>query len=444
MVADQQRKRVLPLVAVLVVALAVVASQVLDGPGSEPETTPTPERAVAFAGDPAAVERGSQIFAGQCASCHGAAGKGDGPAAAELNPKPVDFTNPMHLMHANADFVRWITEGVPGSQMPAFGGTLTPAQIDDVVLFIRSLQASELANRDVDVPDPSECTIEPRPPESFMPEGTIVPKPAPTSLPDVGTGFAWPQGEPAADDEIAGITQTIREFHACANAGDYPRRLALYTDRTIRPQFDALDEAGWASTLAFAATPAAVVPEGQRGWIDSITMARRLPDGRVGAYIVVIDPVNHPHQINAVVIFAQERGRWLIDEVHQDPGGALVATVTPTSASSAPVAGLNTPVTSAGLVVTLLEAPFSYGVQDLMLEVKDTRGEAVTGLRVVFYVDMPDMAMGIQEITAAEEEGGRYRATVPVGMPGPWQAIATIELDDGRDVAFSFPFTIDY
>jgi cytochrome c553 len=33
------------------------------------------------------------IFAKRCAACHGETGRGDGPAAANLNPKPRDYTN---------------------------------------------------------------------------------------------------------------------------------------------------------------------------------------------------------------------------------------------------------------------------------------------------------------------------------------------------------------
>lgn len=33
------------------------------------------------------------IFTKRCAACHGETGRGDGPAAANLNPKPRDYTN---------------------------------------------------------------------------------------------------------------------------------------------------------------------------------------------------------------------------------------------------------------------------------------------------------------------------------------------------------------
>jgi mono/diheme cytochrome c family protein len=42
---------------------------------------------------PAASKEAAQIFATRCALCHGANGKGDGSAAAALNPKPRDYSD---------------------------------------------------------------------------------------------------------------------------------------------------------------------------------------------------------------------------------------------------------------------------------------------------------------------------------------------------------------
>lgn len=41
----------------------------------------------------AAMAEAKQIFSTRCASCHGPGGKGDGPAAAALNPKPRTLTD---------------------------------------------------------------------------------------------------------------------------------------------------------------------------------------------------------------------------------------------------------------------------------------------------------------------------------------------------------------
>jgi mono/diheme cytochrome c family protein len=35
---------------------------------------------------------GAELYARYCASCHGATGRGDGPAAASLAPRPADLT----------------------------------------------------------------------------------------------------------------------------------------------------------------------------------------------------------------------------------------------------------------------------------------------------------------------------------------------------------------
>ncbi len=40
----------------------------------------------------AAVAQGQKLYAQYCASCHGANGTGNGPAATTLNPKPSDLT----------------------------------------------------------------------------------------------------------------------------------------------------------------------------------------------------------------------------------------------------------------------------------------------------------------------------------------------------------------
>jgi cytochrome c553 len=46
---------------------------------------------VAIQGEPSQAE---QMFQMVCAVCHGMTGKGDGPGAANLNPKPRNYTDP--------------------------------------------------------------------------------------------------------------------------------------------------------------------------------------------------------------------------------------------------------------------------------------------------------------------------------------------------------------
>lgn len=79
-----------------------------------------------------------------CAPCHGSAGKGDGLAAAALNPKPRNFTDG-ELMNAKTDaqLIRAIKEGGAAvglsSFMPTWAGQLSDEEIKEIVTFIRSL-----------------------------------------------------------------------------------------------------------------------------------------------------------------------------------------------------------------------------------------------------------------------------------------------------------------
>ncbi len=62
---------------------------------------------------------GQSLYDAKCQICHGANGRGDGPAATALNPKPRDFTNPAFWQN-NADekIKRTVTTGK--GMMPAF------------------------------------------------------------------------------------------------------------------------------------------------------------------------------------------------------------------------------------------------------------------------------------------------------------------------------------
>jgi len=80
------------------------------------------------------VGQGGEIFAANCASCHGANGEGvDAPA---LNSQQF-------LTSAtNEQISALISHGIPGTEMSAysldFGGFLTSQQINSIALFIRS------------------------------------------------------------------------------------------------------------------------------------------------------------------------------------------------------------------------------------------------------------------------------------------------------------------
>jgi mono/diheme cytochrome c family protein len=80
--------------------------------------------------------RGKKLFAANCASCHGAGARGDGPAGAALNPRPADLTV-MAGRHPDGDFAWKIANG--RGPMPAWNGQLSEKNIWDLVNFIQGL-----------------------------------------------------------------------------------------------------------------------------------------------------------------------------------------------------------------------------------------------------------------------------------------------------------------
>lgn len=89
--------------------------------------------------DAASRARGRKLFQAHCAACHGMHGRGDGPAAAALDPKPTDLAA-MANHHSDGDYAWKVANG--RGAMPAWKGTLTEKQIWDVVNYIQQLGAS--------------------------------------------------------------------------------------------------------------------------------------------------------------------------------------------------------------------------------------------------------------------------------------------------------------
>ncbi len=89
--------------------------------------------------------QGEELFAGQCASCHGEKGL-NGPIGPSLNSK--------QFLEAATDsqIISLVSVGVPGSQMGAysidFGGPLTLEQITGIATYLRSLEKDAPDNPD--------------------------------------------------------------------------------------------------------------------------------------------------------------------------------------------------------------------------------------------------------------------------------------------------------
>jgi len=86
------------------------------------------------------VAAGQAVFAVHCAPCHGETGKGDGPLGVVLNPRPADLS--LHAVpgvHTDAQLYEWITDGFPGSAMPAWKTRLSDTDRWNLVNYIRTL-----------------------------------------------------------------------------------------------------------------------------------------------------------------------------------------------------------------------------------------------------------------------------------------------------------------
>jgi putative copper export protein/mono/diheme cytochrome c family protein len=85
------------------------------------------------------VAAGARLFHDHCAICHGATGRGDGPAAAMLEPRPADLTAPHLGYHTHGDLFWWLTNGYPGAAMPGFSDVLSDAQRWHLVNYLLAL-----------------------------------------------------------------------------------------------------------------------------------------------------------------------------------------------------------------------------------------------------------------------------------------------------------------
>lgn len=91
-----------------------------------------------FAGNAGAAAAGKQVFMTTCAPCHGQSGRGDGPAAAALNPKPANYTTSAISGESDGALFWKLSEG--RGAMVAFKGSLTEKQRWELITYIRTLQ----------------------------------------------------------------------------------------------------------------------------------------------------------------------------------------------------------------------------------------------------------------------------------------------------------------
>ncbi len=87
---------------------------------------------------------GRATYQHYCQTCHGETGAGDGFNAFNLDPRPRDISDPaFQKKKTDAEFADAIVRGGAGvglsPLMPPWGRTLSRAEVDQTILYIRSL-----------------------------------------------------------------------------------------------------------------------------------------------------------------------------------------------------------------------------------------------------------------------------------------------------------------
>ncbi len=90
----------------------------------------------------ASIERGARLYPEHCALCHGASGRGDGPAAKSLPIRPANLTEEHLFMHNPGDLFWWVSHG-KGGVMPGFASVMKPHERWNVINFILARAAGD-------------------------------------------------------------------------------------------------------------------------------------------------------------------------------------------------------------------------------------------------------------------------------------------------------------
>jgi len=143
----------------------------------------------------------SALYPEDCASCHGAEGRGDGPLAASLPEPPADLTAEHLFGHTDGELFWWLSHGIEapegGMAMPGFADRLSEDQIWALIDYIKAHneglvhQSTGGWSPPVPAPDFTARCIDGRSVSihdlkgkvvqiQFMGAGEALPKPAPT------------------------------------------------------------------------------------------------------------------------------------------------------------------------------------------------------------------------------------------------------------------------
>jgi S1-C subfamily serine protease/mono/diheme cytochrome c family protein len=86
------------------------------------------------------LDRGRRSYEQVCASCHGATGEGDGPAASGMDPPPTSFSDARMNLVSPHQLYGAIQLGIQGTAMPSFRSELDASTVWDIAFFLMTLR----------------------------------------------------------------------------------------------------------------------------------------------------------------------------------------------------------------------------------------------------------------------------------------------------------------
>ena len=267
-------------------ALAAVAGLATGLPALTVDAYPDTYRRTDTAYAAVSIARGAELFGQHCTGCHGAGGRGDGPAAAKLARPAANLTEPHTALHTAGDLFWWLTHGKPEGGMPGFAAQMTVEERWDMVNFLRAFSAGFQARILTPAVVPGRPWLGP-PDFAFSANSGQS-----ASLKDYREReavllvfFSWPQSQVRLDQ----LAQA------------YPALRARSTEVLAVPQLGA-------STSELPALPFALAGDGAREAATAYRLFRRtLADA--GGNSVLGEPP--PHMELLVDRFGYARARWM-------------------------------------------------------------------------------------------------------------------------------------
>ncbi|MGP0592881.1 c-type cytochrome [Nitrospira sp. T9] len=84
-------------------------------------------------------EQGRDLYRIHCLECHGAEGRGDGPRAALLAPRPGNLVSAATSAKTDAELLEIIAEGIPRTAMSGWSHQLSANERRNILAYIRTL-----------------------------------------------------------------------------------------------------------------------------------------------------------------------------------------------------------------------------------------------------------------------------------------------------------------